>query len=170
MHSLEPLIDRYGREISYIRMSVTDRCDFRCRYCMPLDMRFLPRREILSLEELLRVARVFTTLGVKKIRITGGEPLVRRNVVWLCEQIAALEGVREVVITTNGSQLPKLAPQLVAAGVRRINISLDSLDEERFRRAHAHGRFGAGAGGDRCRACRRVYRRRENQYCYDARF
>ena len=133
MHSLEPLIDRYGREISYIRMSVTDRCDFRCRYCMPLDMRFLPRREILSLEELLRVARVFTTLGVKKIRITGGEPLVRRNVVWLCEQIAALEGVREVVITTNGSQLPKLAPQLVAAGVRRINISLDSLDEERFR-------------------------------------
>lgn len=131
-HSELPLIDRYGREISYIRLSVTDRCDFRCQYCMPMSMRFLPKREILSLEELLRVARVFTTLGVSKIRITGGEPLVRRDVVWLCGEIAALPGVREVVMTTNGSQLPKLAPALVAAGVRRINISLDSLDARRF--------------------------------------
>lgn len=129
----QPLIDRYGREITYIRMSVTDRCDFRCQYCMPMDMRFLPKRDILSLEELLQVARVFTTLGVRKIRITGGEPLVRRDVVWLCEQAAALPGVREVAITTNGSQLPKLADRLAAAGVRRINISLDSLDDERFR-------------------------------------
>ena len=133
LQGAQPLIDRYGREISYIRMSVTDRCDFRCQYCMPMDMKFLLKREILSLEELLQVARVFTTLGVKKIRITGGEPLVRRNVVWLCEQVAALPGVREVAITTNGSQLPKLAKSLVAAGVRRVNISLDSLEDDRFR-------------------------------------
>ncbi|MCH9758138.1 MAG: GTP 3',8-cyclase MoaA [Proteobacteria bacterium] len=128
-----PLIDRYGREISYIRLSVTDRCDFRCQYCMPMNMRFLPKRDILSLDELLQVARVFTTLGVKKVRITGGEPLVRKNIVWLCEQIAALDGVREVAITSNGSQLVKLAKELAAAGVRRVNISLDSLVPARFR-------------------------------------
>lgn len=128
-----PLIDRHGRHISYIRLSVTDRCDFRCRYCMPLKMRFLPRREILSLEELLRVARVFAAQGVKKIRITGGEPLVRKGVAWLCGQLAALPGVEEVALTTNGSQLPRLALALAAAGVRRVNISLDSLDAARFR-------------------------------------
>ena len=132
IHSHGTLIDRYGRHISYLRLSVTDRCDFRCQYCMPLQVKFLPKREILSLEELLRVARVFVAMGVKKIRLTGGEPLVRRNIVWLCQQIAALDGVRETVITTNGSQLPALAQKLVDAGVRRINISLDTLDADKF--------------------------------------
>lgn len=100
---------------------------------MPRHVQFLPKKDILSLEELLLVGRVFAGLGVNKIRVTGGEPLVRRDVVWLCEQLTALPGMREVVITTNGSQLPKLAAQLVAAGVRRVNISLDSLSEEKFR-------------------------------------
>lgn len=127
-----PLVDRFGREIRYVRLSVTDRCDFRCRYCMPLKMRFLPKAEVLSLDELLRVARVFAGLGVQKVRITGGEPLVRRDVDWLCGRIAALDGVREVAMTTNGSQLARAAPALVAAGVRRVNVSLDSLDEGRF--------------------------------------
>lgn len=128
------LEDKWGRRISYIRLSVTDRCDFRCQYCMPMKMTFLPKREILSLEECLRVAQVFVGLGVKKIRITGGEPLVRSNVTWLAEHVAKISGVREVAITTNGSQLPRLAGALVAAGVRRVNISLDTLDAQCFRR------------------------------------
>ncbi|MDM5147909.1 GTP 3',8-cyclase MoaA [Candidatus Persebacteraceae bacterium Df01] len=133
-HADGTLIDRWGRHISYIRLSVTDRCDFRCQYCMPMKMKFLPKREILSLEECLRVARVFAELGVTKVRITGGEPLVRTNVEWLCAQIAKLQGVREVAITTNGSQLPRLACKLRSAGIRRINISLDTLDANNFRR------------------------------------
>ncbi len=128
------LEDKWGRHINYIRLSVTDRCDFRCQYCMPMKVEFLPKREILSLEECLRVARVFSTQGVKKIRITGGEPLVRRNITWLAEQIAKLDGVSELALTTNGSQLPRLANKLAAAGVRRVNISLDTLNAERFRR------------------------------------
>lgn len=131
-HAEGTLIDRWGRHITYLRLSVTDRCDFRCRYCMPMKMQFLPKRMVLSLEECLRVARVFSQLGASKVRITGGEPLVRPNVTWLCEQVAALPGVKEVAITTNGSQLPRLASGLVAAGVRRVNISLDTLDEQRF--------------------------------------
>ncbi|MGI9337086.1 MAG: GTP 3',8-cyclase MoaA [Gammaproteobacteria bacterium] len=126
------LIDRWGRRITYLRLSVTDRCDFRCQYCMPMKMRFLPRRDILSLEECLVVARVFAEMGVGKIRITGGEPLVRGNIVWLIAQIAALPGIGEVVITTNGSQLPTLAADIRKAGVRRINISLDTLDAGKF--------------------------------------
>ncbi len=133
IHPNGTLIDRWGRQISYIRLSVTDRCDFRCQYCMPMKMKFLPKSMVLSLEECLRVARVFSQLGARKVRITGGEPLVRPNIVWLCEQIAALPDVSEVAITTNGSQLPKLATQLQRAGVRRVNISLDTLDETRFR-------------------------------------
>ncbi|MCG3171516.1 MAG: GTP 3',8-cyclase [Pseudomonadales bacterium] len=127
------LVDRFGRRVDYVRISVTDRCDFRCVYCMAEDMQFLPRREILSLEELAAVAEAFVSLGVKKIRLTGGEPLVRHDVLWLCERIAALPGLRELVLTTNGSQLVKMAPALRRAGVKRLNISLDSLDARRFR-------------------------------------
>lgn len=128
------LIDRYGRRMDYIRLSITDRCDFRCVYCMGEDMTFLPRDEVLSLEECERLVRIFVGMGVQKVRITGGEPLVRKNALWLFEQIGRLPELREQVITTNGSQLEQYAPRLKAAGVNRINISLDSLDTERFRK------------------------------------
>ena len=127
------LVDRFGRRVDYVRLSVTDRCDFRCVYCMAEQMQFLPRREILSLEELLAAAEAFVALGVTKIRLTGGEPLVRQNILWLAERIAALPGLRELVLTTNGSRLGRLAQPLRDAGVKRINISLDSLDPRRFR-------------------------------------
>ena len=134
LHADGTLIDRWGRHITYLRLSVTDRCDFRCQYCMPLKVQFLPKKMILSLEECLRVARVFTQLGARKVRITGGEPLTRPNVAWLCEQIAKLPAKPEVTITTNGSQLRRLAGDLKNAGVNRLNISLDTLDEKKFRR------------------------------------
>lgn len=137
-----PLTDRYGRRVDYIRLSITDRCDFRCVYCMGEDMTFLPREQVLTLEECARLARVFVGLGVRKVRITGGEPLVRNNALWLFEQIGALPGLDELVLTTNGSQLQRYANQLKAAGVRRINISLDSLDAERFRRITRVGDVG----------------------------
>lgn len=127
------LRDGCGRTIDYLRLSVTDRCDFRCVYCMAEDMTFLPRQQVLGLEELERVARIFVGLGVKKIRLTGGEPLVRQGIVGLCERIAALPGLRELVMTTNGSQLGKLARPLAKAGLKRLNVSLDSLDAARFR-------------------------------------
>jgi cyclic pyranopterin phosphate synthase len=127
------LQDGFGRHIDYLRMSVTDRCDFRCVYCMAEDMTFLPRQQVLGLEELYRLAALFVRNGVKKIRLTGGEPLVRKGIVGLCEQIAMLPGLRELVMTTNGSQLSKLAQPLANAGVKRLNISLDSLRVERFR-------------------------------------
>ena len=127
------LVDKYGRRISYVRLSITDRCDFRCTYCMSEKMTFLPRDQVMSLEECLRVARVFVGLGVSKLRITGGEPLVRPNALWLLEQLGQLDGLRELVLTTNGSQLDRYAPALREAGVRRLNISLDTLDAERFR-------------------------------------
>jgi cyclic pyranopterin phosphate synthase len=129
-----PLTDRFGRRVSYLRVSVTDRCDFRCVYCMSEDMEFVPRQQLLTLEELSFVTTAFSELGVSKIRITGGEPLVRRNVLRLFRDVGALPGVRELVTTTNGSQLADMAGELKSAGVRRINISLDSLDQERFRR------------------------------------
>jgi len=128
------LIDRFGRHIHYIRISVTDRCDFRCVYCMSEAMTFLPRAHLLTLEELAMIGRAFVELGVRKIRLTGGEPLIRKNVLWLFQELGQLSGLEELVLTTNGSQLERLAPALKAAGVRRINISLDSLDPERFRR------------------------------------
>ncbi|MAP29869.1 GTP 3',8-cyclase MoaA [Halopseudomonas pachastrellae] len=127
------LQDGLGRRIEYLRLSVTDRCDFRCVYCMAEDMTFLPRAQILSLEEIERLARLFVSLGVRKIRLTGGEPLVRRGIVDLCARISALPGLRELVMTSNGSQLVKMAEPLAAAGVKRLNISLDSLDAERFK-------------------------------------
>lgn len=132
--SAPTLFDQFGRKVDYIRLSITDRCDFRCVYCMSEDMAFLPRDEVLSLEECERLVRVFVNLGVGKVRITGGEPLVRKNALWLFERIGRLQGLHELVITTNGSQLESQAADLKAAGVKRINISLDSLDAERFRR------------------------------------
>ena len=132
--SASKLVDRFGRVVTYVRLSVTDRCDFRCVYCMSEEMTFLPRAQVLTLEELGALAQAFVELGVDKIRITGGEPLVRKNVVALFEFIGQLSGLRELVLTTNGSQLLRLAQPLRAAGVRRINISLDSLRPERFRR------------------------------------
>ena len=135
------LIDRFGRIVDYVRLSVTDRCDFRCVYCMEPDTRFVPHPEVLTLEELALIGRAFTELGVHKIRLTGGEPLVRRNVVKLMHDLAALPGLRELVLTTNGSQLERLAPAIRAAGVRRLNISLDSLDPERFARITRTGQL-----------------------------
>ena len=127
------LIDGYSRKVDYVRMSVTDRCDFRCVYCMAEDMTFLPRQQILSLEEIQQIAERFVELGTRKIRLTGGEPLVRAGIVGLCKNIAALPGLRELCMTTNGSQLEKLAAPLFDAGLKRLNISLDSLDPARFK-------------------------------------
>ncbi len=130
------MIDPYGRHITYLRVSVTDRCDFRCVYCMAEAPEFLPKREILTLEEIRRLSAAFIRKGVERIRITGGEPLVRRDVVGLFEQLGAMigsGGLKELTLTTNGSQLPRLARGLAAAGVKRINVSLDTLDPEKFR-------------------------------------
>lgn len=128
------LIDSFGRKISYLRLSVTDRCDFRCTYCMAEEMRFLRHEEIMSFEEATRLASIFAAMGVSKIRITGGEPLVRKGIVGLLEQLSAIDGIQELAVTTNGSQLAKQATALRRAGVQSLNISLDSLQAERFRR------------------------------------
>lgn len=128
------LIDQFGRQVDYIRLSITDRCDFRCTYCMSENMEFLPRDEVLSLEECLRIVKAFVALGVSKVRITGGEPLVRKNALWLFDEIGKLPGLRELVTTTNGSQLVNQAQALKNAGVKRINISLDSLNAEKFKK------------------------------------
>ncbi|RDL42701.1 GTP 3',8-cyclase MoaA [Marinomonas piezotolerans] len=127
------LIDPFGRKIDYLRISVTDRCDFRCTYCMDEDATFLPRRDILSLEEIVQVATSFVALGTRKIRITGGEPLVRKDILFALKHIASLPGLDELTITTNGSQLEKMGQQLFDTGVSRINISLDTLKRERFK-------------------------------------
>lgn len=126
------LVDPFGRRITYLRLSVTDRCDFRCTYCMSEDMVFAPREEILSLEELYAVADAFISLGVKRIRVTGGEPLVRKGLPTLLARLGAREELEDLAITTNGSQLHALASTLREAGVKRLNISLDSLKRERF--------------------------------------
>lgn len=128
------LVDQFGRTVDYIRLSITDRCDFRCVYCMSEEMAFLPREEVLSLEECARLVKVFVSLGVSKVRITGGEPLVRKNALWLFEELGKLDGLKELVLTTNGSQLEKKATALKKAGVKRINISIDSLNAERFKK------------------------------------
>jgi cyclic pyranopterin phosphate synthase len=133
------MLDGIGRQIDYLRMSVTDRCDFRCVYCMAKNMTFLPRQQVLTLEELQRLATLFVDMGVRKIRLTGGEPLIRPGIVDLCRNIAALPGLRELVMTSNGSQLGRLARPLVQAGVKRMNISLDSLDPEKFRAITRNG-------------------------------
>lgn len=135
------LIDKHGRHIDYIRLSLTDRCDFRCVYCMAEEMTFLPREQILSLEEIYKVALAFTELGVNKIRLTGGEPLVRNNVMSLIESIGRLPGLNELLLTTNGSQLAKMSGPLRDAGVNRINISLDSLNAEKFKKMTRTGKL-----------------------------
>ncbi len=132
-------IDGQGRQIDYLRLSVTDRCDFRCVYCMAEDMRFLPRQQVLTLEEIERVARLFVAGGVRKLRLTGGEPLVRPGIVGLCERLAALPGLRELCMTSNGSQLVRYARPLYDAGLSRLNISLDTLDPLRFRAITRNG-------------------------------
>ena len=133
LRPLSQLIDRYGRVVDYLRISITDRCDFRCVYCMAEDMTFLPRDQVLSLEEIYTLALAFAELGVKKIRITGGEPLVRKGALELLKNIGRIETLSELVITTNGSQLETMAVQLKEAGVKRINISLDTLDADKFK-------------------------------------
>ena len=130
------MIDPFGRHISYLRVSVTDRCDFRCVYCMAEDMTFLPKAEVLSLEELERLCSAFVRRGVKKLRLTGGEPLVRKNVMSLFRGLGRhLESgaLEELTLTTNGSQLAKYAKELAAIGVKRVNVSMDTLDKEKFR-------------------------------------
>ncbi|MBZ9557048.1 MULTISPECIES: GTP 3',8-cyclase MoaA [unclassified Modicisalibacter] len=128
------LIDDFQRAVRYVRISVTDRCDFRCVYCMSEEMTFLPREQVLTLEELALVARAFTELGVEKIRLTGGEPLVRRGITDLVDEIGRLDGLRDFTMTTNGAGLGKHARALRQGGLDRLNVSLDSLDPERFRR------------------------------------
>ncbi len=138
------LVDPFGREVTYVRISVTDRCDFRCVYCMAENMTFLPKRDLLTLEELVRLADAFIALGVRKIRLTGGEPLVRRNVMWLIGELGRRlgeGGLEELTITTNGSQLVRFAEDLAKAGVRRINVSLDTLVRERFEAITRWGKF-----------------------------
>jgi cyclic pyranopterin phosphate synthase len=138
------LIDPFARAITYLRVSVTDRCDFRCVYCMVEDMKFLPKKDLLTLEELDRMCSTFVALGVKKLRITGGEPLVRRNIMSFFNSMSrhldsgALE---ELTLTTNGSQLHRFASDLYSAGVRRVNVSLDTLDEQKFARVTRWGRL-----------------------------
>jgi GTP 3',8-cyclase len=127
------LIDQFGRNVDYIRLSITDRCDFRCQYCMAENMTFLPRNEVLTLEECARIIKVFVQLGVTKVRITGGEPLVRKNAMWLFEEVGRLKDLQELVLTTNGSQLTQYANSLIKTGVKRINISIDSLKPDRFK-------------------------------------
>jgi cyclic pyranopterin phosphate synthase len=138
-----PLVDRYGRQISYLRISVTDRCDFRCVYCMSEHMEFLPKSEVLSFEETDQIALAFIVRGTRKIRLTGGEPLVRRDIMSLVERLGSYvgHGLDEVTLTTNGSQLRRYALGLKEAGVRRINVSLDTLDEVRFRQITRRGRI-----------------------------
>ena len=126
------LVDRFGRQVTYVRLSVTDRCDLRCVYCMSEDMTFVPREQLLTLEEMARLGKAFVELGVHKIRITGGEPLVRRNILKLFNDLGQLEGLHDLTLTTNGTQLARYADDLKAAGVTRINISLDTLDPQRF--------------------------------------
>ncbi|MEM7237801.1 MAG: GTP 3',8-cyclase MoaA, partial [Pseudomonadota bacterium] len=142
------LIDPFQRKISYLRVSVTDRCDFRCVYCMSEHMTFLPKRDLLSLEELDRLCSVFIGQGVRKLRITGGEPLVRKNIMWFFERMGRHLGAKgdaggldELTVTTNGSQLKRHAQALADCGVKRVNVSLDTLDEAKFQAITRWGRL-----------------------------
>ena len=140
----KPMIDGFGRAVTYLRVSVTDRCDFRCVYCMSENMTFLPKKDLLTLEELDRVCTVFVKKGVRKLRLTGGEPLVRKNIMSLFESLSRhlrSGQLRELTLTTNGSQLPKYAKQLRDCGVERVNISLDTLDPSMFRKITRWGEF-----------------------------
>ncbi|MEM7444540.1 MAG: GTP 3',8-cyclase MoaA [Pseudomonadota bacterium] len=139
-----PLIDPFGRAITYLRVSVTDRCDFRCVYCMAEDMTFLPKADLLSLEELDRLCSAFVRQGVRKLRLTGGEPLVRRNIMWLIENLSRhlrSGALDELTLTTNGSQLSRFAGDLANYGVKRVNVSLDTLDPDKFLEITRWGKF-----------------------------
>lgn len=140
---IKPLVDSFGRTVSYLRISVTDRCDFRCVYCMSEDMTFLPKKDVLSFEEVEAIASAFIARGTTRIRLTGGEPLMRRDIMDLVGSLGARigAGLNELTLTTNGSQLAKHSQALHAAGVRRINVSLDTLDQERFRAITRRGRL-----------------------------
>ncbi len=141
---LTSLIDPFQRSITYLRISVTDRCNLRCVYCMPEEgIPFLPRREILTLEEIARVVRVAAGMGLRRVRLTGGEPLVRSDIVKLVRWIAGTPGIEDVSLTTNGMLLASYAHELADAGLRRVNVSLDTLDPERFRAVTRHGDLGA---------------------------
>ena len=142
--SLKPMIDGFGRRITYVRMSVTDRCDLRCRYCMAEKMTFVPREDILTLEEMVELADIFIARGVKRIRLTGGEPLVRKGVERLIGELGLRvgKGLDELTLTTNGTQLARFAAVLASAGVRRINVSLDSRDPVKFRHITRGGELG----------------------------
>lgn len=133
------LRDSFDRKIDYLRLSITDRCDFRCLYCMAEEMTFLPRKEVLTLEELVRVAQTFVDLGIRKIRLTGGEPLIRKDAIIVMQELGKMQHLEELCLTTNGSRLTELASQIRDAGVTRINVSLDSLIPERFTTLTRHG-------------------------------
>jgi cyclic pyranopterin phosphate synthase len=135
------VLDQFGRHIRYLRISLTDRCNLRCIYCMPEQMVFLPREELLTDDELIRLARLFAELGFDKIRLTGGEPTVRPHLVELVAWMATLPGIREISMTTNGLRLKALAEPLARAGLKRVNVSLDTLDPEKFRRLTRWGRL-----------------------------
>jgi cyclic pyranopterin phosphate synthase len=140
----DPMIDPFGRHVTYLRVSVTDRCDFRCSYCMSEHMTFLPKKDLLTLEELDRLCSAFVAKGVRKLRITGGEPLVRKNILWLFRALSRhldAGSLDELTLTTNGSQLPKFAQELKDAGVKRINVSLDTLKPDRFKAITRWGDF-----------------------------
>ena len=139
----EKLIDPFGRAVTYLRISVTDRCDFRCVYCMSENMTFLPKKDLLTLEELEFVCKTFISMGVSKIRLTGGEPLVRKNIMQLFNNLGKKigKGLEELTLTTNGSQLHRYAEDLFNSGVRRINISLDSLNKNKFKKITRNGDF-----------------------------
>lgn len=143
MDSPAPLVDPFARPITYLRVSVTDRCDFRCVYCMAEHMQFLPKAELLTLEELDRLCSAFVGLGVRKLRITGGEPLVRRNILGFFRAMSRHlgQGLSELTLTTNGSQLGRFASELADCGVRRVNVSLDTLDADRFAAITRWGRL-----------------------------
>ncbi len=139
-----PLVDPFGRTITYLRVSVTDRCDFRCVYCMAEHMTFLPKRDLLTLEEIDRLCSAFIARGVRRLRLTGGEPLVRKNILWLVRALSRhldSGALDELTLTTNGSQLARHATELAACGVRRINVSLDTLNPEKFRAITRWGDF-----------------------------
>jgi len=145
MRPAAPMIDPFGRAITYLRVSVTDRCDFRCTYCMAENMTFLPKKDLLTLEELNRLCSTFIARGVRKLRLTGGEPLVRKNILYLVRELGRhVEAGRldELTLTTNGSQLARHAAELADCGVRRINVSLDTLDPQKFRAITRWGDLG----------------------------
>ena len=145
----QPMIDGFGRRITYVRMSVTDRCDLRCRYCMAEKMTFLPRKDVLTLEEIVALADIFIARGVRRIRLTGGEPLVRKGIEFLIDALGQRvgNGLDELTMTTNGTQLARHARMLFDGGIRRINVSLDSRDPDRFRHITRRGELAQVLGG-----------------------